>query len=117
MKKKKKIVVVQNCCHHYVVVDFDFENDELLITDEINLKDENSSYFKQFPEIIDLKVYKVRVELYNEYTKSWEMFYEREYDLNGVDDWQKDGHYNFPVHKVTDVDYIEGLKVKVIENE
>ena len=94
-----------------------FENDELLITDEINLKDENSSYFKQFPEIIDLKVYKVRVELYNEYTKSWEMFYEREYDLNGVDDWQKDGHYNFPVHKVTDVDYIEGLKVKVIENE
>jgi len=90
-----------------------FENDNLLTTDEVNLKEENSSYFKQFPEIVDLKDYKVRVELYNEYAKSWELFYERKYDLNRVDELQEEGHYNFPVHHETDVE--EDLKIREIK--
>ena len=64
------------------------------MTDEVNLFVENTSYYRQLSEIHEGKDYKIKVELYNEYNRCWDVFYEEEYTFDDIEDMKSRGDYN-----------------------
>jgi hypothetical protein len=72
-----------------------FIDDKLISSDEITLNKPNSSYYKQFNNIEDKNTYRVEVDLYNEYTREWDWFYNKEWTLDDINDMKKDGNYDF----------------------
>ncbi len=70
-----------------------FINGELVRDKEERLKIKNIAIFEQFDKIEEGNVYRVGVELYNEYNKGWDSFYQKEWTLDDVNDIEKVGTY------------------------
>jgi len=71
-----------------------FVDNKLEMTDEVNLFVENTSYYRQLSEIHEGKDYEIKVELYNEYNRCWDVFYEEEYTFDDIEDMKSRGDYN-----------------------
>jgi len=61
--------------------------------EQVNLDKANTSYFKYFGEIQKGNEYRVEVKLYNEYNKGWDLFYQKKWTLDDVDEMRKFGSY------------------------
>jgi len=70
-----------------------FINDKLVSNREVKLFIKNASIFEQFDEIEEGNIYRVEVELYNKYNRGWDLFYQREWIRNDVDEIAKVGTY------------------------
>lgn len=89
------------------------KNNRVILLNEINLNIESGSWYQKLPIIESGNEYRVKVELYNEYSRSWDMFLERKYTLDDVEYMRTEGLYDFPENEEVAAEGAKGRQIIV----